>query len=74
MTVFRFGHVIVFDAREGLGVVRDDAGAELPFHCVAISDGTRQIDVGRAVRFVVRPGSPGQWEASALEPQRGEAD
>jgi cold shock CspA family protein len=74
VTIFRSGRVIVFDALEGLGVVRDEGGSELPFHCVAITDGTRQIEVGRAVLFVVRPGSPGQWEAGALEPLPGRAD
>jgi cold shock CspA family protein len=38
----------------------------LPFHCTAIADGTRRIDVGRRVAFAVAPGNLGRWEATAI--------
>jgi cold shock CspA family protein len=68
----RRGHVERFDASEGLGVVVDDGdgdgdGTRYPFHCVTITDGSRTIDPGQAVSFVVRPGLPGQWEACAVD-------
>jgi cold shock CspA family protein len=62
----REGTVLSFDAPRGLGVVVDDDGADYPFHCTAISDGTREIEPGTRVRFEVAPGL-GRWEAAALE-------
>lgn len=56
-----------FDAPRGLGVVVDETGADYPFHCTAITDGTRTIEPGTRVRFEVRTGL-GRWEAAALEP------
>jgi CspA family cold shock protein len=61
------GKVISFDAPRGLGVVVDDEGADFPFHCTAIADGTRTIEPGTRVRFEIAPGLGG-WEAAALEP------
>lgn len=47
------GVVTTFDEPRGLGEVRlDDAPAVLPFHCVSIADGSRDIAVGSAVTFV----------------------
>ena len=37
-----------------------------PFHCTAIADGTRTIEVGTAVTFEVRPAGMGRWEATAI--------
>lgn len=68
---FCSGVVTTFDDPRGLGTVRGDDGAELPFHCTALSDGTRTIEVGTAVRFRVVPGHLGRWEASDVEPRRG---
>lgn len=48
------GHVIGFDAHAGLGEIRDDDGRVWPFHCVAISDGSRSIEIGAEVSFVTR--------------------
>jgi cold shock CspA family protein len=62
------GTVIEFDDDRGWGTVRADGGAEHFFHCVAVADGSRTIAVGAAVRFVVRPGLLGRWEADRLEP------
>jgi cold shock CspA family protein len=60
------GAVEAFDTPRGLGTIRDDDGADLPFHCTAIADGTRTIDVGRRVAFDVVPGRLGRWEATAV--------
>ena len=61
------GRVGSFDAHRGTGLVIDASGDEYPFHCSAIADGTREIEPGTRVSFVVTPGL-GRWEASALEP------
>jgi hypothetical protein len=36
------------------------------FHCTAIADGTRRIEVGAAVVVDIVAGHLGQWEASRL--------
>jgi len=61
------GTVTVFDAHRGLGTVVDDTGSELAFHCTAIADGSRRIEVGARVSFVVVPGHLGRMEARELE-------
>jgi len=48
------GTVVEFDAHIGLGRIQATTGETLLFHCAEISNGTRQIDIGRAVTFVVR--------------------
>lgn len=63
-----FGVVTAFDAAVGLGTVSADDGAEYPFHCVEIADGSRTIAVGAAVRFEIRARFGG-YEAAALEPR-----
>jgi cold shock CspA family protein len=62
----RDGVVASFDDPRGLGVVRSDDGAEYPFHCTAIADGTRAIDEGARVHFEVVAGHMGRWEASRI--------
>ncbi|HEY8544511.1 MAG TPA: cold shock domain-containing protein [Acidimicrobiales bacterium] len=57
-----------FDEPRGLGVITTSDGAELPFHCTAIADGTRTIPVGERVRFEVVPGRLGRWEAAGITP------
>ena len=52
--------------RRGLGVVRSDDGAEYPFHCTAIADGTRTIPVGVTVEFAVTAGPLGLVEATQV--------
>ena len=59
------GTVTAFDERRGLGTIDAD-GREYPFHCTAILDGTRTIDVGADVTFEVRPAGMGRWEAAAI--------
>lgn len=66
------GEVISFEYEVGLGeVVVNGGGATYPFHCSAISTGTRRIDVGQAVAFTVGPGGPGRWEALIVTPLDG---
>jgi CspA family cold shock protein len=63
----RAGTVVDFDEHRGLGTVAAGDGTRYPFHCTQIADGTRRIDVGAAVRFALRPGGLGRWEATAIE-------
>jgi cold shock CspA family protein len=65
----RTGVVASFDDPRGIGVVRGDDGADYPFHCSAITDGTRRIDAGAAIRFDVVPGRQGRWEAASITPR-----
>ncbi len=62
------GIVEQFDADVGLGVVVGDNGDRYGFHCTAIDDGSRTIEVGRAVTFVVGAAGPGVWEALVVTP------
>jgi cold shock CspA family protein len=64
------GIVAEFDVDRGLGTVEvaDDGAAALPFHCTAIADGSRRIDPGTRVTFVVVPGHLGRLEARGLVP------
>ena len=59
------GTVTSFDEPRGLGTIESD-GTDYPFHCTAILDGTRTIDVGAQVTFVVRPAGMGRWEATDI--------
>lgn len=65
------GTVVEFDDPRGIGMVRSVAGVEYPFHCTAIADGTRTVDVGSAVRWSVAAGRLGRWEAVAITPDTG---
>jgi len=58
--------VSAFDEERGVGSVAGDDGRDLFFHCTAIADGTRSIDSGTTVTFVVHPGHLGRWEAGDL--------
>jgi cold shock CspA family protein len=71
----RAGVVASFDTDAGLGTVTDDAVTDQTsgpplygFHCTEIADGTRTIEVGTPVTFVVAPAGPGIWEAKDLHP------
>jgi cold shock CspA family protein len=61
------GVVAEFDEARGLGTVEAD-GTAYPFHCTAIADGSRTIEVGAAVTFEVSAGGMGRWEATAITP------
>ena len=60
------GRVASFDAARGLGTVDDESGASYGFHATAIADGSRHIEVGTGVTFVVAPGHRGLYEARSL--------
>ena len=63
--VVHLGMVSRFDAARGLGEIH--AGeADYAFQCTAISDGTRQIDEGAAVAFVLLPRPGGALEAGEV--------
>jgi cold shock CspA family protein len=62
----RLGVVSAFDEARGLGTVTDDAGASWPFHCTRIADGTRTVEVGARVAFVVTAGHLGRFEATEV--------
>jgi cold shock CspA family protein len=61
-----FGRVTSFDARRGLGTVTDTEGSVFEFHATAIVDGSRRIDPGTEVSFVVAQGHRGRYQARAL--------
>lgn len=65
-----FGTVSAFDGHRGLGTVTDVRGREWPFHCTAIADGSRTIEVGTAVVFRPTPGHLGRMEAADVQPVR----
>ncbi|HVC26072.1 MAG TPA: hypothetical protein VND23_09965 [Acidimicrobiales bacterium] len=57
------GTVVQFDDERGLGEVVAADRRRHPFHCTAIADGSRHVDVGAAVRFSLAPGHAGRLEA-----------
>lgn len=63
------GVVTAFDDPRGLGEVTGSDGVVRPFHCTAIAGGSRTIEVGVPVRFVVVAGRLGRWEAAEVTPQ-----
>lgn len=60
------GTVSSFDKQAGLGVISGADGADYPFHCTAIADGTRDIEVGKPVTFEVVAGHLGKLEATQI--------
>lgn len=48
------GTVASFDRHIGLGELLGDDGARLPFHCIEIADGSRDIEVGARVHYTHR--------------------
>ena len=67
MTTNSEGVITAFDAAVGLGTVDLD-GVSVPFHCIAISDGSRNISVGAPVT-VVTSRRFGRREAVKVTPQ-----
>ena len=47
------GTVTSFDKEVGLGEITRDDGWVLPFHCIVIADGSRDIAIGAEVEFDV---------------------
>ncbi len=65
------GDVAEFDDPRGLGVIEFGTGHRIDFHCTAITDGSRHIDVGTVVAFEVSAGRLGRLEAHAVRPLPG---
>jgi cold shock CspA family protein len=63
------GTVTAFDDAAGLGTITADDGGAYRFHCTAIADGTRTIDVDTEVEFELRPARHGSYEAGAVTPR-----
>jgi cold shock CspA family protein len=57
------GNVSRFDREVGLGEITAGDGATVPFHCIAIADGSRDIQVGAEVEFDLLP-KLGRYEAT----------
>jgi len=60
------GTVVEFDEERGTGELETAEGRRLFFHCTAIADGSRTVEPGRQVTFVVVPGHLGRWEAAEV--------
>ena len=45
------GTVTTFDKVVGLGEITRDDGRVVPFHCIVIADGSRDIPIGADVEF-----------------------
>lgn len=60
------GTVASFEKDRGLGEIVTAGGAIYPFHCTAIADGSRDIEVGREVTFTISAGHLGRLEATAI--------
>ncbi len=65
------GDVVEFDEARGLGSVEFGVGRLLPFHCTAITDGSRRITPGTVVAFEVVAGRLGRLEARSIRPLPG---
>jgi cold shock CspA family protein len=65
------GRVGEFDDARGLGVVEYGESRRFPFHCTAITDGSRQIAVGTLVAIEVSTGRLGHLEAVSVRPLVG---
>ncbi len=59
--------MVAYDAHVGLGELEADDATRYPFHCVAIADGSRTIEVGARVTFDLLA-KLGRWEASSIRP------
>lgn len=59
------GVVDTYDSHEGLGWIVAE-GQRFLFHCAELLDGTREVEVGRRVRFAVAHRF-GNVEASEIE-------
>lgn len=68
------GRVATFDKPAGYGTVTvDDSdgsgeAGEWFFHCTAIADGSRSVEIGTRVHFRLAPGHLGRMEGRELRP------
>jgi cold shock CspA family protein len=62
------GTVSDFDEAAGLGGISSPAhpGTAVPFHCTAIADGSRTIEIGADVLFGLAPRHLGRFEAAEV--------
>jgi len=58
--------VVDFNEARGDGTLRDAAGREFSFHCVAITDGSRTVDSGARVIARRSVGLVGRDEATEV--------
>jgi cold shock CspA family protein len=68
VTAHRSGVVDAFDDAAGYGEVVTSSGERWSFHCTAIADGTRTIEMGAPVTFDLVAGRLGRWEATDVRP------
>jgi CspA family cold shock protein len=61
------GRVTAFNREVGLGDVAAADGTVYPFHCIEISDGSRDIAPGTPVTFSLI-GKLGRYEAARITP------
>ena len=59
------GTVTTFDKAVGLGQITGDDGRIVPFHCIVIADGSRDIPVGAEVEFALMA-KLGRYEATRI--------
>ena len=59
------GTVTTFDKAVGLGEITGDDGRIVPFHCIVIADGSRDIPVGAEVEFALMA-KLGRYEATRI--------
>ncbi len=59
------GTVTSFDKAVGLGEITRDDGWVVPFHCIVIADGSRDIPLGVDVEFELMC-KLGRYEASTV--------
>jgi cold shock CspA family protein len=59
------GTVTSFDKMVGLGEITRDDGSVVPFHCIVIADGSRDVPVGAEVEFDLMC-KLGRYEASTV--------
>ena len=62
------GTVTAFDPDRGWGTFCSADNVDYGFHCVAIADGSRNIDVGASVSARIVPGLAGRYEAARIYP------
>jgi hypothetical protein len=62
------GVVNEFDVDSGLGTVVTSDGVTVPFHCTAITNGSRDIAVHTTVAFILEPAHLGRVEARQIQP------
>lgn len=62
----QFGVIEEFDSHACLGSVIDGGDHVWPFHCTALVDGTREVEPGTQVAFVVERRPGGRLEAARI--------